>query len=405
MLTQQIISPSKQAQFLSFVLFFITVLYIDNILLFYLPETGMRKFLGLAKPYDNDDDVIHNHHHRFSWSWRPKSYTRRRTKSFAIADSPSCPTPLHGEQLLPINTNPEQASRPRPPLVGVPPNHDLELPTWMNGDLSGNHPLSILSESARMSDRDLKARTWPYQLGGGDTNDEDDYEDNRANTDHHFAPASIVLTPPEEETSPSPMVINQKLEPSCFTSSMEQNRSSTPAADSAPKNRSGNTMENLVSNVFTHSNPGSPTISLNGKPKSSMSDSIVSHSSLYQTPSSSVGSIHANQPVRQGRNRFNLWPRDNASDRSFPAAINCASKFTFLPPGGRWNPAQDYKHTYLMNASTCTQGKQKIDWETYSIDISNVLRYRSSIYLCTRGHDDRYVARKVGRCRNNHHRT
>jgi hypothetical protein len=400
------ISPSKQAQFLSLVLFFIAVLYIDNILLFYLPETGMRKFLGLAKPYDNDDDDDkHNHHHKFSWSWRPKSYTRRRTKSFAIADSPSRPTPSHGEQLLPVKTNPEQVSRPRSPLVGVPPNHDLKIPTWMNGDYPSNHPLSILSESARMSDRDLKARTWPYQLGGGDTNDKNDYEDNHANTDHHFTPTSIVLTPPEEESFPFPMVNNQKHESSCFTSSMEQYRSSASAADNAPKNRSGNTMENLVSNGFMHSSPGSPTISLDGKPKSSMSDSIASHSSLYQTPASTVASIHAIQPVCQERHQFNVWPRDNTCDRSFPAAINCASKFTFLPPGGRWNPGKDYKHTYLVNASTCTQGKQKIDWETYSFDISNVLGYRSSIYLCTRRDDDRYVARKVGRCRKIRHGT
>ncbi|CAO3674738.1 unnamed protein product [Umbelopsis vinacea] len=287
-----------------------------------------------------------------------------------MADSPYRPTVSHGEELLPVKTNPEQVSRPRSPLVGVPPNHDLKIPTWMNGAFPSNHPLSILSESARMSDRDLKARTWPYQLGGDDINDNEDYDDNHANTDHHIAPANIVLTPPEEESFPFPVVNNQRNESSCFTSSMEQYRSSTSAADNAPKNRSGNTMENLVSNGFMHSSPGSPTISLDGKPKSLMSDSVVSHSSLYQTPSSTLASIHANQPVSQERCQFKVWPRDSTCDRSFPAAINCASKFTFLPPGGRWNPAKDYKHTYLMNASTCTQAHPSIcSQEEMTIDM------------------------------------
>ncbi|KAI8584637.1 hypothetical protein K450DRAFT_217228 [Umbelopsis ramanniana AG] len=303
----------------------------------------MKKFLGLTKPLD--DDHMENRH-RFRWSWRPRQFSsRRRTKSFAVPTEPS--TPEKG--LLPIRTNPEQALRH--PLGGAIDSrnavqmgtHDISVPV-------GNHPLAIPKDASRWTERDLKARTWPYQVAAthGDTSDDDD-EDH--STDQ-FRFANIILTPPEEEVVPFPVQPRQSHpNPSSPTGENKPTLSnasppsvSLPKDAAAPhnssKNRSGDTMEKKVRNASMDSNPDVHQ----QKPSSACGST-----SDYQTPRSSLDSLLPPPSPKSAAQQFSTWPRDTSTSDSFPAAINCAASFTFLPPGGRWRPGRDYKHAYLVN--------------------------------------------------------
>jgi hypothetical protein len=315
----------------------------------------MKKFLGLTKPID--DDHIENRH-RFRWSWRPRqSSSRRRTKSFAI---PTEPSPPEKGGLLPIRTNPEQALRH--PLGGaLKPCTTSQMGTQMSPNTSvllGGHPLALPKDISRWTERDLKARTWPYQVAAtdGDTSD-DDGEDR--STDQ-FRLANIILTPPMEDVELFPSQPRQ-LHPS-FSSPMEENK---PALINAPpqpisllkdaaaphnssKNRSGDTMEKKVRNASIHSNPD---------PHHHKSGSVSGSTSDYQTARSSLDSILPSQSPNSFAKKFSVWPRDTSTSDTFPAAINCAASFTFLPPGGRWRPGRDYKHAYLVNDCGAPRGK------------------------------------------------
>ncbi|KAI9289947.1 hypothetical protein BC943DRAFT_312969 [Umbelopsis sp. AD052] len=292
----------------------------------------MKKFLGLTKP----DDPMENRH-RFLWSWRPRqsSSSRRRTKSFAVPTEP----PEKG--LLPTRTNPEQALRhpPSGAIDAVQMSYDPSLPV-------GSHPLAMPKDTSRWTERDLKARTWPYQVAAahGDTSDDDD-EDH--STDQ-FRFANIILTPPEGDTVGFPF---QPRHPNP-TGDIQPALSNAPpppsvsllkdaaAPHNSSKNRSGDTMEKKVRNASIDSNPD-----VHQQKPSSVSGST----SDYQTPRSSLDSLLPSQSPKCPPKQFSSWPRDTSTCYSFPAAINCAASFTFLPPGGRWKPGRDYKHAYLVN--------------------------------------------------------
>ncbi|GAB5585284.1 hypothetical protein Unana1_00184 [Umbelopsis nana] len=304
----------------------------------------MRKFLGLAKPYN---DEIPDHHSRFAWSWRPKRYTRRRAKSFAMAQPPpsSSPSVCPNKELLPIKTNPEQVLRlPSSHTSAIdPPYHDKQ--NFQHGE----HPLTIPSDEMHWSERDLKARTWPYQLASN-ANDHHDHNDQETDP---LPPAGIVLTPPADDISPLALDTAPNHEsPLPNRRPMEKNRGNSPAITS--KNRSGNTIDIMVSSAFTHSNPeNGPT-----------SPASHSQSSDYHTPPST-------DPNRvYGRHVFKIWPRDTSTDTSFPASINCASKFSFQPPDGRWHPAREYQHCYLVNGSACTGDAQEETVELLRVKLS-----------------------------------
>jgi hypothetical protein len=314
----------------------------------------MKKFLGLTKPIDNDHI---EHRHRFRWSWRPRqsSSSRRRTKSLAVPTEPSSPE----KGLLPIRTNPEQALRH--PLGATSPPNAPHMGTQLSPNTTvplGSHPLAVPKDTSRWTERDLKARTWPYQVAAadGDTSDDDD-EDH--STDQ-FRFANIILTPPTEDIVPLSSQPRQ-LHPS-FSSPTEGNKPALSSASPQPvsllkdaaaphnssKNRSGDTMEKKVRNTSIHSNPD-----LHQQKASSTSGSI----SDYQTPRSSLDSLLPPQSPKSVAQQFNAWPRDTTTSDSFPAAINCAARFTFLPPGGRWRPGRDYKHAYLVNDCGDPRGK------------------------------------------------
>lgn len=312
----------------------------------------MKKFLGLSKPID--DDSVENRH-RFRWSWRPRqSSSRRRTKSFAVPTEPSPPE----KDLLPIRTNPEQALRH--PLGAASPPNASQIGTQLSPNTSvplGSHPLAIPKDTSRWNERDLKVRTWPYQVAAADGDTSDDDEDH--STDQ-FRFANIILTPPTEETVPvksQPRQLHASF--SSPTEGIKSTVSSAPpqpvsllkdaaAPHNSSKNRSGDTMEKKVRNASIHSNPDPH------RPKASSASGSTSD---YQTPRSSLDSLLPPQSPKSLAKQFSTWPRDTTSSDSFPAAMNCAARFTFLPPGGRWRPGRDYKHAYLVNDCGGPRGK------------------------------------------------
>ncbi|KAH8553619.1 hypothetical protein BGW37DRAFT_486430 [Umbelopsis sp. PMI_123] len=308
----------------------------------------MKKFLSLTKPIDEDN--IHRRH-RFPWSWRPKrSSGRRKTISFAATTEPAVPE----KGLLPIQTNPEHALR-HPTGANDPSNAAYTRTQVSSNTLApvSSHPLAIPKDTSRWSERDLKVRTWPYHLAvdQGDTSDDDDGD----HSTDHFLSANIILTPPTEDPAYLP---SQHQLQSSFSSTMEENRSFMPnahpqppslpkesaAAHNSSKNRSGDTMEKKVRNASMHSNSDNyPHIP----------SSVSGSNSDYRTPNSSIDSLLPLHPPTANTKQYHNWPRDTSTDDSFPAAINCAARFTFLPPGGGWRPGRDYKHMYLVNGGGC----------------------------------------------------